>query len=167
MGEEQPRRRAARRVRSNHERRGEREGGKEQQGGWQKDKKDKKGSSQKLQAPPPCTLDTSSAITRAPDGPTSWVFVNKCHNDAFRKQRQEPKPGQQEEVKTKNVGLGVSHTTPPHIVSTLLSVSIWTLQNSSLTHLPSPRPPECCVSGGVYFLNFPTKDGRWDLRTEK
>ena len=158
MGEEQPR---------------TREGGKEQQGGWGSKMrvlggvKDKKEPSQKLQAPPPCTLDTGSAITRAPDGPTSWVFVNKCHNDAFRKQRQEPKPGRQE-VKTKNVGLGVSHTTPPHIVSTLLSVSIWTFQNSSLTHLPSsPRPPECCVSGGVYFLNFPTKDGRWDLRTEK
>ena len=158
MGEEQPR---------------TREGGKEQQGGWgsrnegtgwrgkpgQGWQKDKKEPSQKLQAPPPCTLDTGSAITRVPDGPTSWVFVNKCHNDAFRKQRQEPKPGRQE-VKTKNVGLGVSHTAPPHIVSTLLSVSIWTLQNSSLTHLPSsPRPPECCVSGGVYFLNFSSKDG--------
>ena len=62
------------------------------------------------------------------------------------------------EVKTKNVGLGVSQTTPPHIVPAPLSVSTWTLQKPSLTHLPSsPRPPECFVSGGECFLNFPQK----------
>ena len=40
---------------------------------WQKDKKE---PSQNLQAPPPCTLDPGFAITRVPDGPTSWVFAS-------------------------------------------------------------------------------------------
>ena len=128
--------------------------------GWQKEKKE---PSQKLQAPPPCTLDTGYAITRVPDGPTSRVFANKCHNDAFRKQRQEPKPGRQE-VKTKNVGLGVLvFRTWPLLTFFQLSYRCRFGHSKTLLHAPPliTPPPRVLREWWCVFSQFSHK--RWKM----
>jgi hypothetical protein len=123
--------------------------------------KDKKGPSQKLQAPPPCTLDTGSAITRAPDGPTSWAFVNKCHNAAFRKQRQEPKPGRQE-VKTKKCWAWCfAHDPSSHCFNSPIGVDLDTPKLFS--HAPPliTPPPRVLRERWCVFSQFSHK--RWKM----